>query len=269
MSDPKEPTPPRVGSLDLIASLKVTRAQATTGVKRPVSVHRIVRCPSCFATYRAGPGCDACEGGLTTRDETLTVSVPAGIAFGVKLRLAGKGHESVKDATGDLYLTIELDAPKTIPRSESMDDAPHESPSSSHEAPVTGSLWVRAKDLASRKAALVAMACVVPLVVIVGYSLEQRRLSDLGAACTKGTECRSGLCLELYDQGVSAELRGGKAFHGFPQRVGGVCTAECDGDHDCPSSMRCQPASRTQTYPNLELPMLGAPVPNAYACSPR
>jgi hypothetical protein len=240
-----------LGSLDIAATLRIRADAAAPGGKHPISVTRIVRCPSCFSTYRSGPGCDACTGGLTTREETLTVRVPEGIATGTKLRLAGKGHESSKDAPGDLFLTVEIEAPAAA------------------KAVATRPTWWDRRSSAQKNAFVALVGVVLPLTFVVGFVVERRKLPDLGVSCSRGAECRSGLCLDLYENAVSIDIPGGGSFRGFPHRTGGVCTAECGGDADCPSSMSCSPVSRTSTLPGVDLGGLGLGTPNAHACSPR
>ena len=94
--------------LDIDTRLRLTAAEAAAGLRREVSVMRFVRCRSCAR----GKGCSACTDGLTTREQKLSVKVPAGITAGTKLRLAGKGHESVRDPSGDLFLEVQILADK-------------------------------------------------------------------------------------------------------------------------------------------------------------
>src|SRR5947209_7291477 len=106
------------GRLDIDARVRITAAEATSGVRRDVSVMRCIRCPSCLPTYRLGPRCSACMDGLTTREERLKVRIPAGVTAGTRLRLAGKGHASTRDASGDLYLELEIAAERAAERDE-------------------------------------------------------------------------------------------------------------------------------------------------------
>jgi len=245
---------PEKRNLDIVSVFLVEPAEARDGAKKRVSITRIVRCPDCFATYRAGPGCDACDGGLATREETLTVTVPAGVEGGTQLRLAGKGHESTRDDTGDLYLTITL--PKAAP-------APPPAP--------PPSAWKRFLSEPGTIALGIFAGCVLALIgaVYVIEEIERASRSPVGAACTKGPDCASGMCMELYSAAPTIVFPGKPAFHGFPQKTGSVCSRECREDADCPATMECAPAERHQTYTNLELPVLGPGKPNTMACSPR
>ena len=238
-------------SLDIRAALRIPADAAARGGKHPTSVTRIVRCPFCFATYRSGPGCDACTEGLTTRDETLVVRVPEGIATGTKLRLAGKGHESSKEAPGDLFLTVEIEVP---------------APAEAHSTKPT---WWNRRSSTEKNRILALVGFVLPLTFVVGFVAERKKLPDLGVSCTRGAECRSGLCLDLYENAVTIDIPGDGSFRGFPQRSGGVCTAECSDDAECPSAMRCLPVSRTSTLPGVDLQGLGPGTPNTRSCSPR
>jgi molecular chaperone DnaJ len=66
-------------------------------------------CPTCQGRGQviADP-CGKCGGtGRTTRDKTLTVSVPAGIEDGTRIRLAGEGEAGLRGGPpGDLYIFI-------------------------------------------------------------------------------------------------------------------------------------------------------------------
>ncbi len=81
--------------LDRTLPLRLTTDEAIHGCKRTVLVTR---------TVRTG-------GRLVAREERLTVTVPAGVRTGLRLRLAGKGDEDLEGHLGDLYL--ELQAPVT------------------------------------------------------------------------------------------------------------------------------------------------------------
>ena len=56
--------------------------------------------------------CDACGGqGVEAKTESLNTRVPAGIADGARVRVAGMGHAGVRGAApGDLYVEIEVRA---------------------------------------------------------------------------------------------------------------------------------------------------------------
>ncbi len=245
------------GSLDIAAALRMAANDAKTGGRHPVRVTRIVRCAACFATYRTGPGCQSCSDGLTTRDETLRVRVPANVTNGTTLRLAGKGHESTKEESGDLFLTIALPKEPSTPEPE---------PFVTSEAPPPPKV-----DRSTKKVALMVGACLLPLAFLWAWrAIEQNEKPKLGAACSRSTDCGSGLCLDLYEENVlSFPGSGGiQTFRGLPRKVGGVCSAECKDDRDCPGSMRCLPAALSERMSNMPDFGLGPGEPNTLACAP-
>jgi molecular chaperone DnaJ len=70
-------------------------------------------CASCGGSGHQVPQpCEPCGGaGLETRSETVTVTVPGGIAEGDRLRIPGKGHAGTRGGTpGDLYVTAKVAA---------------------------------------------------------------------------------------------------------------------------------------------------------------
>ena len=247
--DAKSPT--ARGSLDIAASLRLSANDAKTGGRHPVKVTRIVRCAACFASYRTGPGCQSCSDGLTTRDESLQVRVPANVTNGTTLRLAGKGHESTKEESGDLFLTIAL------PKEPSAPEPPAPPPPK--------------VDRSTKKVALTVGACLLPLAFLWAWgAIEQNEKTKLGAACSRSTDCGSGLCLDLYEENVLSFPGSGttRTFRGLPRKVGGVCSAECKDDGDCPGSMRCLPAALSERLSNMPDFGLGPGEPNTLACAP-
>ena len=88
----------------------------------PVMVRQVTRCPHC-----AGRGhvidqpCRACHAsGRAVQEEKLTVRIPAGIADGAVLRLAGQGMPSTVPGgpPGDAYLTIRTRADSRFRRAD-------------------------------------------------------------------------------------------------------------------------------------------------------
>jgi len=70
-------------------------------------------CGRCAGTGRLRhAACRACAGaGIETRTETVRLQVPAGVADGERLRVAGRGHSGVRGGTdGDLYVTVHVTA---------------------------------------------------------------------------------------------------------------------------------------------------------------
>lgn len=252
-------------SLDITSVLLVDAGEARDGAKKRVSFARIVRCPHCFATYRTGPGCAECDGGLTTRDEAVVVTVPAGVAHGAELRLSGKGHESARDDTGDLYLVVTLPKEEPDPAALIDDERENGTRSASPAAPPKKSLLA---DPQAR--AFAVLGCLVlagGLAVAALEAIERSRLSPVGALCDKGAQCASGLCMELYEEPQVHIFPGyPQTFKGLPRKTGSVCSEECKTDADCPSTMTCAPASLHQSLPGFSL---GPGTPNTTACSPR
>jgi len=68
-------------------------------------------CPPCGGTGQQRPRpCDLCHGvGLETRAETIAVRVPAGIADGERVRIAGQGNAGTHGGThGDLLIAVQV-----------------------------------------------------------------------------------------------------------------------------------------------------------------
>src|SRR4051812_3022141 len=134
---------------DLHMTVTVDLEQAVSGADVPLTITRQERCAACQGRgTRAAPGaecvqcqgsgvlrsarghmvfarpCPRCDGsgverqqrcgpchgtGLETRTETVTVPLPAGVADGVRLRLAERGHAGTRGGPhGDLYVTVQL-----------------------------------------------------------------------------------------------------------------------------------------------------------------
>jgi curved DNA-binding protein len=94
---------------DVEGDLMVTLEETIHGSVRSVSVRHRVPCEHCGSTgERAGHVCNACGGsGRITKTQTYQVKIPAGVADGQRLRVAGRGEPGVHGgATGDLYLRV-------------------------------------------------------------------------------------------------------------------------------------------------------------------
>ncbi|MDM5271191.1 molecular chaperone DnaJ [Sulfurovum sp. zt1-1] len=65
-------------------------------------------CPKCHGEGRkATEKCPSCSGkGYKTKDETITINIPAGVDSGNRLRAQGYGNEDRHGRRGDLYLTF-------------------------------------------------------------------------------------------------------------------------------------------------------------------
>lgn len=76
-------------------------------------------CQTCQGSGMApGQECRSCSGlGLKQKLETISVRIPAGVDTGSKVKIAGKGNSGLRGGkTGDLYITIEVDAHKLFKR---------------------------------------------------------------------------------------------------------------------------------------------------------
>lgn len=70
-------------------------------------------CGRCAGTGRQRhAACAACSGaGVEARSETVSLRIPAGVADGDRLRVAGFGHAGVRGGEpGDLYVTVRIEA---------------------------------------------------------------------------------------------------------------------------------------------------------------
>ncbi len=96
---------------DIEGDIMVTLEEATTGSVRAVSVRRSVPCETCGGTGQKGrTACNVCGGtGQVAKNETYQVKIPAGVAEGQRLRIAGRGEAGVGGgASGDLYLRVRM-----------------------------------------------------------------------------------------------------------------------------------------------------------------
>ena len=97
---------------DIEAGLDISLEQALSGAEVKFSHRRMRRCSDCdgssFGTSRR---CSLCGGsGVQTKGSTITVRVPKGAEQGHLLRLRGMGHEHPEGESGDLLITVRLDA---------------------------------------------------------------------------------------------------------------------------------------------------------------
>ena len=70
-------------------------------------------CPSCHGSGQViTHPCRTCHGsGRLTKDKTLSVSIPAGVEEGTRIRLAGEGEAGLRGApAGDLYIFLSIKA---------------------------------------------------------------------------------------------------------------------------------------------------------------
>ena len=88
------------------APLDLTIDEALAGGDKQFSISRLKRCKDC-----RGGGCVSCEGkGVYRRTSKVTVNVPLGAEHSSVMRLKGMGHEHPQGPSGDLLLTVRIDA---------------------------------------------------------------------------------------------------------------------------------------------------------------
>jgi molecular chaperone DnaJ len=90
----------------------VTRSQGAFGLSEP--------CRDCRGTGRIIDNpCTECGGrGVSTRTRTLTMRIPAGVADGQRIRLAGQGEPGMRGApAGDLYVLVHVNPHPVFGRS--------------------------------------------------------------------------------------------------------------------------------------------------------
>jgi len=97
---------------DIEAGLDITLEQAVIGMEVKFSHRRMRRCAKCRgSSFGTSKRCSTCNGtGVQTKGSTLTVRVPPDAEHGQLLRLKGMGHEHPEGESGDLLITLRLDA---------------------------------------------------------------------------------------------------------------------------------------------------------------
>src|SRR5690349_1218869 len=142
----------RKGS-NLRIKLKMTLEEIANGVEKKIKVHRLVRaegvtfktCPTCQGTGQlrkvvntmlgqmvSATTCSSCDGsgqvvdkkpagvdnsGLVSKEEVITVKIPAGVGDGMQLSMSGKGNEAPGGGVaGDLLILIEEQEDKQLKR---------------------------------------------------------------------------------------------------------------------------------------------------------
>ena len=97
---------------DIEAGLDISLEQAISGTEAKFNHRRMRRCSRCNgSSFGSSRTCSSCNGtGVQTKGSTLTVKVPAGAEHGHLLRLKGMGHEHPEGESGDLLVTVRLDA---------------------------------------------------------------------------------------------------------------------------------------------------------------
>lgn len=103
----RQPRPQR--GQDLEAPVTVSFDEAFKGTMRQLHLNAPERCPVCDGTgFVRDAVCATCQGaGYTDKGKTLEVSIPAGVATGSKVRMAGQGGAgSYGGPNGDVYLVV-------------------------------------------------------------------------------------------------------------------------------------------------------------------
>ena len=124
-----------------------------SGAVRSVRGHMVFSrsCPACGGSGQQRPRpCDACSGtGQETRSETVQVRIPAGIAGGDRVRVAGKGNAGLRGGPpGDLYIAVHV-APHATFRREG-DDLHMVLPIAIHEAALGARIEIPTPDGTAR-----------------------------------------------------------------------------------------------------------------------
>jgi molecular chaperone DnaJ len=124
-----------------------------SGSVRSVRGHMVFtkNCPRCAGTgILRQERCAVCHGqGVTPRTELITMPIPAGVADGARLRLAGQGHAGVRGGRpGDLYLDIHVQPHDVFTRDG--DDVHMVLPIAVHEAGLGAKIEVTTPDGTAR-----------------------------------------------------------------------------------------------------------------------
>jgi molecular chaperone DnaJ len=108
-------------------------------------------CPGCGGSGQQRPRpCEPCGGaGQLTRAEAVQIRIPAGLADGERVRVAGKGNAGLRGGEpGDLYITVQV-APHPLYRREG-DDLFMSVPIAIHEAALGARIDVPTPDGGAR-----------------------------------------------------------------------------------------------------------------------
>ena len=94
---------------DIEVGVEITLAEAFRGSTRRFQVKRPEICPTCQGTGIArGATCPTCDGdGRVLKTKEIEVKIPAGVATGSRIRVAGQGGASVNSGpAGDAFLRV-------------------------------------------------------------------------------------------------------------------------------------------------------------------
>ena len=94
---------------DVEQPVEITLREAYAGAKRLYTINQPEMCLTCSGTGRFnGRVCAVCAGkGVIERERRITVSIPAGVDTGTRVRVAGEGQPGAGNGPrGDLYLKV-------------------------------------------------------------------------------------------------------------------------------------------------------------------
>jgi DnaJ-class molecular chaperone len=107
-SGPRRQRGPRPGQ-NIETPVQVTLEEAYHGTARTLQFDSVQACATCSGTGESsGSICPTCGGtGQVARPRRIEVKVPAGVATGSRVRIAGEGHPGMGGGPkGDLYLQV-------------------------------------------------------------------------------------------------------------------------------------------------------------------
>ncbi len=94
---------------DVEQPVEITLREAYSGAKRLYTINQPEICLTCSGTGKySGRVCAVCGGaGMIERERRITVSIPAGVDTGTRVRVAGEGQPGSNNGPrGDLYLKV-------------------------------------------------------------------------------------------------------------------------------------------------------------------
>jgi len=97
---------------DITSGIDMDYSDADMGCKLEFDHRRLRTCTKCEgSSFGSMRSCTTCDGrGVTSRTSTIVVKIPPKSKHGQKIRMRGLGHDHPKGESGDLILTIRVDA---------------------------------------------------------------------------------------------------------------------------------------------------------------
>lgn len=95
--------------------------QVVETIRTPMGIMQTIStCPSCWGEGKSIESkCDTCHGsGVVKADETIPISIPAGVMNGMQFAMTGKGNDIKDGISGDLIVQIEEIPHKYFTREE-------------------------------------------------------------------------------------------------------------------------------------------------------